>query len=576
MTSWRWPCSACTAASASNAAIRSSGLSPIPTRMPLVNGILSSPAARIVSRRSAGSFVGEPWWATRSARVDSSMSPCEAVTPRSRARSSRLRAPRFVCGSRPRSSARSQHQTTYATKSSKPSARRRSLTPGTLSGRSPVRTSSSLTPRRAALSISRSTSSGSCRCGRWVANAQYLQCDTHERESESVTLREKVTRRRIRGSLCTAPRPPARRPRAAAARGGPRCHAGAAVARRLALAVLLAALGLVAAGGAGGGGGATDARPAPGLHRPPSAVDAGLYLALPRHYRGGAGLEPDGPPSAVDAGPSLALQRDYDGDEGLDMRVRKPASPADAVRRLLDGRAEVALLDIHDLARARDRGRDLVGVMALVQRPLAAVLAGPGVRRPRDLDGRRVATSGGRTDAAILAAGRPPRRGAPAPGEARPPPPRPGARGRVGARRRAPGAREPGRHPPARPPPEGARLPRRRLRRARLPGDRPLRHARDAPGRPQRRARRGERAATRLRGGARRPRVGGRRARRRGARPRPPDDAGRVRRRLPRLPRGRHALRGSRRRSASHLGAVGGAGAHRPPPARRRARLHPG
>jgi putative hydroxymethylpyrimidine transport system substrate-binding protein len=169
----------------------------------------------------------------------------------------------------------------------------------------------------------------------------------------------------------------ARRRRTAAARGGPRCDAAAAVARRLALAVLLAALGLAAGGCAGGGDGVPDASPT---------------------------LELDGPPSAVDAGLYLALQRDYDGDEGLDVRVRTPASPADSVRRLLDGRAQLALLDIHDLARARDRGRDLVGVMALVQRPLAAVLAGPGVRRPRDLDGRRVATSGGRADAAILAA----------------------------------------------------------------------------------------------------------------------------------------------------------------------------
>jgi putative hydroxymethylpyrimidine transport system substrate-binding protein len=40
--------------------------------------------------------------------------------------------------------------------------------------------------------------------------------------------------------------------------------------------------------------------------------------------------------------------------------------------------------------------------MALVQRPLAAVLAAPGVRRPRDLDGRRVATGGARADRAIL------------------------------------------------------------------------------------------------------------------------------------------------------------------------------
>ena len=37
---------------------------------------------------------------------------CEAVTSRSRASSSRSRTPRFVCGSSPRSSARSQAQTT--------------------------------------------------------------------------------------------------------------------------------------------------------------------------------------------------------------------------------------------------------------------------------------------------------------------------------------------------------------------------------------------------------------------------------------------------------------------------------
>ena len=77
-----------------------------------MNGMRSSPAARIVSSRSAGSFVGEPWCATRSGRSDSSIIPCEAVTSRSRPRSARESAPRFVCGSSPRSSARSQHQAT--------------------------------------------------------------------------------------------------------------------------------------------------------------------------------------------------------------------------------------------------------------------------------------------------------------------------------------------------------------------------------------------------------------------------------------------------------------------------------
>ena len=79
-----------------------------------MKGIRSSPAARIVSRRRAGCLVGEPACTVSISRseTDSSISPCEAVTSRSRARSSRESTPRLVCGSRPRSSARSQVHTT--------------------------------------------------------------------------------------------------------------------------------------------------------------------------------------------------------------------------------------------------------------------------------------------------------------------------------------------------------------------------------------------------------------------------------------------------------------------------------
>ena len=42
------------------------------------------------------------------------------------------------------------------------------------------------------------TSSGVCRWGWCVWKAQYLQWDTHVRERDNVTLREKVTRRRMR------------------------------------------------------------------------------------------------------------------------------------------------------------------------------------------------------------------------------------------------------------------------------------------------------------------------------------------------------------------------------------------
>src|SRR4051794_23756758 len=109
-----------------------------------------------------------------------------------------------------------------------------------------------------------------------------------------------------------------------------------------------------------------------------------------------------GPASAVDAGIDLALARDFDGAEGVTLRVRAAAARGDGLRRLLDGRALFAVLDVHDLARARARGRDVVGVMAIVQRPLAAVLAGPDVRRPRDLAGRRVGVDGSRRDSAIV------------------------------------------------------------------------------------------------------------------------------------------------------------------------------
>ena len=73
-------------------------VSPMPTRIPEVNGIRNSPAASIVAIRTAGCFDGEPAWTVsiRRSEIDSSISPCEAVTSRRRARSAGLSAPRFV------------------------------------------------------------------------------------------------------------------------------------------------------------------------------------------------------------------------------------------------------------------------------------------------------------------------------------------------------------------------------------------------------------------------------------------------------------------------------------------------
>jgi len=88
-----------------------------------------------------------------------------------------------------------------------------------------------------------------------------------------------------------------------------------------------------------------------------------------------------------------------------DIRIRVPSASTDSLKLLAAGRADMSVVDIHDLGLARERGSDIVGVGALVQRPLAAVIArGSEVRRPRDLEGRRVGVTGLPSDDAVLRA----------------------------------------------------------------------------------------------------------------------------------------------------------------------------
>lgn len=107
-------------------------------------------------------------------------------------------------------------------------------------------------------------------------------------------------------------------------------------------------------------------------------------------------------PSAVHTGIYMATERGFDTAEGIDLDVQVPSSSSDAVRLLVGGETDFAVLDIHDLALAREQDRDLVAVMAIVRRPLASVLALPPVQRPRDLQGRRVGVTGLPSDEAVL------------------------------------------------------------------------------------------------------------------------------------------------------------------------------
>ena len=148
---------------------------------------------------------------------------------------------------------------------------------------------------------------------------------------------------------------------------------------RRAAALLAAALLLTGAAG-GGGGGAEPGAP------------KGVTLVL------------DFVPNAVHSGIYAAQRQGYYRDKGIDLTIRQPGESTDAPKLLQAGRADFAILDIHDLGIARERGLDVVGTMPIVQRPLAAVIArgnGP-VQRPRELEGNSVGVTGLPSDEAVV------------------------------------------------------------------------------------------------------------------------------------------------------------------------------
>ena len=145
-------------------------------------------------------------------------------------------------------------------------------------------------------------------------------------------------------------------------------------------AVALLAAVLTFAGAAGCGGGAEPGAP------------------------NGAALMLDFTPNAVHSGIYAAQRQGYYDDAGVDLQVREPGDPGAVPKLLAAGRVDFAILDIHDLGIAREQGLDIVGTMAIVQRPLAALIApssGP-VRRPRDLEGRTVGVTGLPSDEAVV------------------------------------------------------------------------------------------------------------------------------------------------------------------------------
>lgn len=142
------------------------------------------------------------------------------------------------------------------------------------------------------------------------------------------------------------------------------------------LAAAIAALALMACGDRGAEPGASSEATLI-LDFQPNSVHAGIYAAQASSAYEGAGIE---------------------------LTVREPSASTDAPKLLESGRAEFAILDIHDLALARQRGLGLVGIGAIVHRPLAAVIARDSdtVRTPGDLEGGLIGVTGLPSDDAVL------------------------------------------------------------------------------------------------------------------------------------------------------------------------------
>jgi ABC-type nitrate/sulfonate/bicarbonate transport system substrate-binding protein len=109
-------------------------------------------------------------------------------------------------------------------------------------------------------------------------------------------------------------------------------------------------------------------------------------------------------PNAVHSGIYAAQHEGFFEEEGIELTIREPSSTRDAPSLLEAGRADLAVMDINDFEIARERGANVRAIAAIVQRPLASVIARDRneVRTPADLAGKTVGVTGVPSDDAVL------------------------------------------------------------------------------------------------------------------------------------------------------------------------------
>ena len=90
---------------------------------------------------------------------------------------------------------------------------------------------------------------------------------------------------------------------------------------------------------------------------------------------------------------------------GLDVRIQTPSDAASPLKLLAARKVDLAITYEPELLLARDKGQGIVGVGALVQRPLSSLISlKDKVKAPQDLAGKRVGVTGLPSDEAALRA----------------------------------------------------------------------------------------------------------------------------------------------------------------------------
>src|SRR3954470_13388346 len=67
-------------------------------------------------------------------------------------------------------------------------------------------------------------------------------------------------------------------------------------------------------------------------------------------------------PNGVHAGIYAAVAKGLDRKHGVKLGIRQPSASTDSLKLLAAGRADLAIVDIHDLGLAREKGAHIVGV----------------------------------------------------------------------------------------------------------------------------------------------------------------------------------------------------------------------